>query len=51
MSKAIMTVPNTKDGLAAIKYLRKQIVENNILIKLVSKKEFDIIVKESKEKL
>ena len=45
MSEAIMIVPNTKDGLAAIKYLSKQIVENNILIKLVTKKEFDTIVK------
>ena len=48
MTKAIMIVPNTKDGLWAIKYLRKQIVENDILIKLVSKKEFDLSVKDAK---
>ncbi len=48
MSEAIMFVPNTKDGLEAIKYLRKQIVENNIFIKLVSKKEFDLMAKDTK---
>jgi hypothetical protein len=42
----IMIVPNTKNGLAAIKYLSKQITENNILIKLVTKKQFDILIKE-----
>jgi hypothetical protein len=48
MSDAIMIVPNTKDGLEAISYLRKQIVENGILIKLVSKREFDLVVKNYK---
>jgi hypothetical protein len=44
-SKVVMTVPNTKDGLETIKYLSKQLVENNIFIKLVSKKEFDSNIK------
>ena len=37
----VMIVPNTKDGLAAIKELAKQIVDNEILIRLVTKKEFE----------
>ena len=42
---AVMVVPNTKAGLDAIKYLRQQLTDNNILIKLVSKSEFDKLVK------
>jgi hypothetical protein len=45
MRDIVMIVPNTKDGLEAIKYLSKQIVDNHILISLVSKKEFDTIAK------
>jgi hypothetical protein len=45
MAKAIMIVSNTKDGLAALKYLANEIVKNDILIKLVTKKEFDTIAK------
>jgi hypothetical protein len=48
MSKAIMIVPNTKDGLWAVKYLSKKLIEHNVLIKLVSKKEFDLIAKNAK---
>jgi len=48
MTEAIMIVPNTKDGLEAIKYLSNQIVKNDILIKLVSKKEFDLSIKNIK---
>ena len=48
MSKAIMIVPNTKDGLEAIKYLRNEITEHSILVKLVTKKEFDLNVKNYK---
>jgi hypothetical protein len=40
-NQAVMIVPNTKDGLSAIKELAKQIVDNEILIRLVSKKEFE----------
>jgi hypothetical protein len=45
---AIMIVPNTKDGLAAVKYLANEITEHGILVKLVTKKEFDIVVKGDK---
>ena len=48
MSKAIMIVPNTKAGFAAIQYLAEKIVMHNILIKMVSKKEFALIIKDSK---
>jgi hypothetical protein len=48
MTKAIMIVPNTKDGLYAIKYLANEITEHNILIKMVSKKEFALVVKNAK---
>lgn len=37
----VLVVPNTKDGLSTIKELAKQIVDNKILVKLVSKKEFE----------
>jgi len=40
-----MIVPNTKDGLFAVKYLSSKLVEHGILIKLVTKKEFDLQVK------
>ncbi len=40
-NQAVMIVPNTKDGFAAIKDLAKQIVDNKILIRLVTKKEFE----------
>lgn len=43
--RAIMIVPNNKDGLFAVKYLSSKLVEHGILIKLVSKKEFQAMVK------
>jgi hypothetical protein len=45
MNKAVMVVSNTKSGLAALKYLANEIVQHRILVQLVSKKEFDTIVK------
>jgi len=36
-----MVVPNTKEGLSAIKELAKQIVDNEIFVRLVTKKEFE----------
>lgn len=48
MTEAVMIVPNTKDGMWVIKYLSKQLIENNILIKLVNKKEFDSLAKVNK---
>jgi hypothetical protein len=48
MNSAVMIVPNTKEGLDTIKYLSKQIVGNDILIKLVSKKEFAQVIKNTK---
>jgi hypothetical protein len=37
----VMVVPNTKEGLSAIKELSKQIVDNKIYVRLVTKKEFE----------
>lgn len=42
---AIIIVPNTKEGLSALKYLAGEITQHDILIKLVSKKEFDLHIK------
>lgn len=41
-NSAVMVVPNTKDGLSSLRYLASEIVKYDILIKLVSKKEFDL---------
>lgn len=41
-NKIVMVVPNTKEGLSVIKELAKQIVDNKILIRLVTKKEFEL---------
>jgi hypothetical protein len=38
----VMVVPNTKEGLSAIKSLAKQITENKIYVRLVPKKEFEL---------
>jgi len=38
----VMVVPNTKEGLSAIKSLAKQITEYKIYIRLVTKKEFEL---------
>ena len=50
MSKnsAIMIVPNTKEGFETLRYLSRQLVNNDIFIKLVSKKEFDLVIKNTK---
>ena len=45
---AVMVVPNTKVGLDTIKYLCQQLADNDILIKLVSKLEFDKLIKKEK---
>jgi len=42
---AVLIVPNTKDGLSTLKYLASEIVKHDLLIKLVTKKEFDLQVK------
>jgi hypothetical protein len=42
---AVMIVPNSKDGLEGLKYLASELVKHDILIKLVTKKEFDLHVK------
>lgn len=47
-NKAIMVVPNTKAGWDGLKYLSSVLVKEGVLIKLVSKKEFDFIIKVSK---
>jgi hypothetical protein len=47
-NSAILVVPNTKDGLAIVKYLANEISKQDIYIKLVSKKAFDLIVKNTK---
>lgn len=41
-NSVVMVIPNTKDGLLAIKELAKQIVDNKIFIRLVSKEEFEM---------
>ena len=41
-NQIVMVIPNTKEGLSAIKELAKQIVDNKILIRLVTKKEFEL---------
>ena len=45
---ALMIVPNTKSGLDGLKYLASELVKHDILIKLVTKKEFDLHVQLSK---
>lgn len=47
-NSAIMIVPNTKDGLATLKYLASEIIKHDIFIKLVNKKQFDLVVKHVK---
>ena len=42
---AIMIVPNTKEGLASLKYLASTIVKYDLLVKLITKKEFDLQIK------
>lgn len=44
-NSAVMIVPNTKDGLNILKYLASELVKQDVFIKLVTKKEFDRIVK------
>ena len=41
-NRVVMVIPNTKEGLATIKDLSKQIVDNKILIRIVTKKEFEL---------
>jgi hypothetical protein len=38
---AVLIVPNTKDGLSALKYLASELVKHDIYVKLVTKQEFD----------
>ena len=45
---AVLIVPNTKDGLASLKYLASTIVKHDLLVKLVTKKEFDLQIKLAK---
>lgn len=44
-TKGLFIVPNTKNGLWAIKYLAKEITKYNLLVKIESKKDFTIRVK------
>lgn len=44
-NSAVLVVPNTKEGLASLRYLASELVKHDILIKLVSKKEFDLHIK------
>jgi hypothetical protein len=43
-NSALIIVPNTKSGLDSLKYLASELVKHDILIKLVTKKEFDLHV-------
>jgi len=44
-NKAVIIVPNTKAGLDSLKYLASEIIKHDLLIKLVTKKEFDLHVR------
>lgn len=43
-NSAVLFIPNTKDGLDSLKYLASEIVKHDLLIKIVTKKEFDLHV-------
>lgn len=47
-NKAVMIVPNTKAGLDGLKYLASALVKEDVLIKLVTKSEFNALIKASK---
>lgn len=44
-NSAVLLIPNTKDGLSSLKYLASEIIKHDVLIKLISKKEFDLRIK------
>jgi hypothetical protein len=43
--KVVLVVPNTKEGLNTLKELVHITMEHNMFIKIVSKKEFNLLVK------
>jgi hypothetical protein len=48
-SSVVLIVPNTKEGLAALKELVNITVKYDMFIKIVSKKEFDLLTKNDME--